>query len=97
MFDVKSKPNSEDGKKVKLALEFIREYEDLHYPNILNYEENFIVYFYICLCHCYAVLHKSQKYNSVDRFNFPAYINDKFGRKFLEKLKTSYKKKDTDF
>ncbi len=31
MFNEKIKPDSEDGKKVKLALEFIKEYEDLHY------------------------------------------------------------------
>ncbi len=31
MFDEKVKPNSKEGKKVKLALEFIKEYEDLHY------------------------------------------------------------------
>jgi HTH-type transcriptional regulator / antitoxin HigA len=31
MFDEKIKPNSEDGKKVKLALQFIKEYEDLYY------------------------------------------------------------------
>ena len=36
MFDVKVKPNSEEGKKVKLVLESIKEYEDLYYPIILN-------------------------------------------------------------
>jgi HTH-type transcriptional regulator / antitoxin HigA len=30
-FDKKINPNSEEGKKVKLALEFIKEYEDLYY------------------------------------------------------------------
>jgi HTH-type transcriptional regulator / antitoxin HigA len=32
MFNEKVTPDSEEGKKVKLALEFIKEYEDLHYP-----------------------------------------------------------------
>jgi HTH-type transcriptional regulator / antitoxin HigA len=31
MFNEKVMPNSEEGKKVKLALEFIKEYEDLYY------------------------------------------------------------------
>jgi HTH-type transcriptional regulator / antitoxin HigA len=31
MFNEKVIPESEEGKKVKLALEFIKEYEDLHY------------------------------------------------------------------
>ena len=31
MFDEKVNPDSEEGNKVKLALEFIREYEDLYY------------------------------------------------------------------
>lgn len=32
MFNKKITPNKEEGKKVKLALEFIKEYEDLFYP-----------------------------------------------------------------
>jgi HTH-type transcriptional regulator / antitoxin HigA len=31
MFNEKVIPDSEEGKKVKLALEFIKEYEDLYY------------------------------------------------------------------
>jgi HTH-type transcriptional regulator / antitoxin HigA len=38
MFDEKIKPNSEEGIKVKLALGFIKEYEDLYYqiPKIFS-------------------------------------------------------------
>jgi hypothetical protein len=32
MFNEKVIPKSEEGKKVKLALEFIKEYEDFYYP-----------------------------------------------------------------
>lgn len=32
MFDEKVNPDSEEGNKIKLTLEFIREYEDLYYP-----------------------------------------------------------------